>query len=75
VDNTRKRSNEYGLSHRAFPNWKSELLGFNDDDDVDNYDVNDDDDDDCIQCFLLLFLFCFVLFFVFFNFNLKDNGK
>ena len=46
-------------------NWKSELLGFDDDDDVDNNDVNDDDDgdyddDDCIRCFLLLF--CFLSF-------------
>ena len=46
-------------------NWKSELLGFNHDDDVDNNDVNDDDDnddndDDCIRRFLLLF--CFLSF-------------
>ena len=50
-------------------NWKSELLGFDDDDDVDHNDVNDDDDDDdddddydddCIRCFLLLF--CFLSF-------------
>ena len=44
-------------------NWKSEVPGFNDDDDVDNNDVNDDDDnddDDCIQRFLLLF--CFLSF-------------
>ena len=49
-------------------NWKSELLGFDDDDDVDHNDVNDDDDDDdddyddddCIRCFLLLF--CFLYF-------------
>ena len=46
-------------------NWKSELLGFDNDDDVDNNDVNDDDDgdyddDDCIRCFLLLF--CFLSF-------------
>ena len=45
-------------------NWKSELVGFNEDDDVDNNDDNDDDDDDdddnCIRCFLLLFLFCFL---------------
>ena len=38
-------------------NWKSELLGFDDDDDVDNNEVNDDD---CIRCFLLLF--CFLSF-------------
>ena len=48
-------------------NWKSELLGFDDDDDVDHNDVNDDDDDDddyddddCIRCFVLLF--CFLSF-------------